>query len=334
VSQVQTRADGRHAAEGVAVRLTVLYIAGSGRTGSTLLDRILGQLDGFFSVGELCNLWHRGLVARRKCGCGKPVDRCPKWVAVLDRAFGAQRSSADPERLASVARRRLHARNLPSLLWPQRQVEDEYTAALARLYEAIRTETGCRVIVDSSKSPIYAEVLASLPGVDVYTVHLVRDARAAAYSFRRKRELPDFGDQRLMLRQHPVTTARRWLKWQALTELLASRRAGRYLRLRYEDFMRQPQATLRHVANLVGQDPELPFVDFHTVHLGTTHSVSGNPNRFITGDVTLRIDDEWVTNMRARDALLVTAVTWPLLLRYRYPLWRRPGMLEEWRVRW
>ena len=47
-------------------RVKVLYIAGSGRSGSTILDRILGQLDGFFSVGEL-------LVAQPGIGGGPRV---------------------------------------------------------------------------------------------------------------------------------------------------------------------------------------------------------------------------------------------------------------------
>ena len=52
----------------------------------------------------------------------------------------------------------------------------------------------------------------------------------------------------------------------------------------------------------------------------TTHSVSGNPNRFGTGEVELRADEEWRRAMRTVDRGLVTALTWPLLLRYRYPL--------------
>ena len=33
-------------------------------------------------------------------------------------------------------------------------------------------------------------------------------------------------------------------------------------------------------------------------------------------------DDEWKTRMRRGDHRLVTALTWPLLLRYRYLAWR------------
>src|SRR5205823_1051409 len=47
----------------------VLYIAGPGRSGSTVLDQVLGELPGFVSTGELQALWQRGLVERRPCGC-------------------------------------------------------------------------------------------------------------------------------------------------------------------------------------------------------------------------------------------------------------------------
>ena len=309
---------------GVNGAVKVLYVAGSGRSGSTILDRTLGQLDGFFSVGELCNLWERGLLARRRCGCGTPVPDCPVWGPVLADAFGGA-DRVDAERLAAVARRRLTVRSVPELLVGRGGRDgaavEEYQATLARLYRAVQRQTGCRVLVDSSKSPVYARLLAAIPGVDVAVVHLVRDPRATAWSFLRKKQLPDFGDDRLMVRQHPLVSARRWSLWQAVTELLWRGRRGRYLRLRYEDFVRDPQPAVRRIAALTGETPAAwPFTGPAKVRLAATHSVSGNPNRFGTGEVELRADEEWRRAMRPADRAMVTALTWPLLLRYRYPL--------------
>jgi hypothetical protein len=237
----------------------VLYVAGSGRSGSTILDRTLGQLDGFFSVGELCNLWERGVLARRRCGCGTPVPDCPIWRQVLADTLGGT-DSVDAARLAAVARHRLRVWSVPKLLLGragrrERTADDIYQATLARLYRAVQRRTGCRVIVDSSKSPVYARLLAAIPGVDVAVVHLVRDPRATAWSFLRKKKLPDFGDDRVMARQHPLVSARRWGVWQAATELLWRGRRGHYLRLHYEDFVRDPQAAVRPVIALVGEEP-------------------------------------------------------------------------------
>jgi Sulfotransferase family len=200
---------------------------------------------------------------------------------------------------------------------------DELLAVLERLYLAVRQHTGCRVIVDSSKAPLYGKLLAAIPAIDLHVVHLVRDPRATAYSWLRHKRLPDFGDERLMQRQRPLKSCVLWTLWQTMSELLMSPPAH-YLRLRYEDFVRDPAASVRRVLALVGEDPPaLPFESARAVRLATGHSVSGNPNRFATGSVELRPDSEWVGGMRAADRALVTAVTWPLLLRYGYPLRRR-----------
>ena len=66
----------------------VLYIAGSGRSGSTILDNILGELDGFVSAGEVRFLWERGMRDDRTCACGEPFSSCPFWGDVLTRAYG------------------------------------------------------------------------------------------------------------------------------------------------------------------------------------------------------------------------------------------------------
>src|SRR6266571_3275615 len=69
-----------------AARPTVLFIAGASRSGSTMLDLLLGELDGYVAAGELRNLWGHGLLDGWRCGCGEPVKSCPFWRSVLERA--------------------------------------------------------------------------------------------------------------------------------------------------------------------------------------------------------------------------------------------------------
>ena len=56
--------------------LDILYIGGFGRSGSTLVERCLGQLDGFCAAGELRHLWDRGVVHNQLCGCQTPLRAC------------------------------------------------------------------------------------------------------------------------------------------------------------------------------------------------------------------------------------------------------------------
>ena len=43
----------------------VLYVTAWRRSGSTILDDVLGQLDGCFSTGELHYLWERSVLQGR-----------------------------------------------------------------------------------------------------------------------------------------------------------------------------------------------------------------------------------------------------------------------------
>jgi hypothetical protein len=60
-----------------------------------------------------------------------------------------------------------------------------YREVLGRVYRAVRSVSGASVIVDSSKYATYGGLLAGVPGLDLRALHLVRDSRAVAYSWRR-----------------------------------------------------------------------------------------------------------------------------------------------------
>jgi len=79
----------------------VLFIAGEGRSGSTIIGDILGQIEGFFSVGELFYVWDRGLIQNWRCSCGLSFEECPVWSEVIAQAFG-DRSQVDAEKLLSM----------------------------------------------------------------------------------------------------------------------------------------------------------------------------------------------------------------------------------------
>jgi hypothetical protein len=67
--------------------LKVLYIAGVGRSGSTLLERVLGAMPGAVNGGELNAIFSRVAAQNQRCGCGEPFSECPFWTAVGERAF-------------------------------------------------------------------------------------------------------------------------------------------------------------------------------------------------------------------------------------------------------
>lgn len=320
-------------------RTKVLYVAGLGRSGSTILSNSLGQVPGFFSGGELNFIWRHNVIENRLCGCGQPFRECPVWVPVMREAFGGV-DAADAREMMRLAASGTRTRHIPLMLSGrgERALEgrlEKFLSNYGRLYEAIGAVTGSRVVVDSSKEPAHGFAMGMVPGVDLYVLHLIRDPRAAAYSWSKKKFQPDSEEREFMVRFSPAKSSAMWDSWNASAEALWRRNgarnaangsrdggpkaaAGRYLRLRYEDFVARPRESFQSILDLLGEDAEPPLAGENAVKLGISHTVSGNPNRFETGAVALRQDEEWTKKMSPRNRAIVTALTFPLLKRYGY----------------
>ena len=283
----------------MAVR--VLLIAGLGHSGSTLLGALLGQLDGFFFVGELKST-ARAFEGGQRCGCGEPLSECPTWRGILAAAFGDRGSVSELQFDNSSAR-------ALGILRQHRSGTHPCAGAFAAVFRAIAETTGSRVVVDSSKWPGYAYFLGGLENADLALVHLVRDPRGVAHS--RRKHTARLGEPGL----GPARSAMQWNVWNPVVEALGRRVA--YLRLRYEDFVNAPEDAVRKIAALVGEAPlRLPFTAIGEARLEPTHSVTGNRTRFDTGTVPIELDDGWRREGASNGA--VGALTWPLRLRYGY----------------
>lgn len=301
----------------------VLFIGGFLRIGSTLLDRILGQIEGFFSVGELRYVWEESFAQDQPCGCGRHFGECPFWKGVVGRAYGGF-SGLDLEATIRLKRRVDRVRYVPQLAHEGartptfRRDLEEYARVLGGLYGAIREESGARVIVDSSKDASHAYVLRNVPGVELYVLHLVRDSRAVAYSWMRKKVKHVAKGEKVYMDQYSATrSAVGWARANLLVEPFRLR-AGRYTAARYEDLMADPQGTVGGIVDFVGEGGvEAPF-EGRAIELRPNHTVAGNPMRFRQGRIELRSDDEWRRKLAPEDRRVVTALTSPLLLRYGY----------------
>ena len=303
----------------------VLFIAGYSRSGSTLLDRMLGELPGFVSTGELSYLWTRGLQENRLCGCGARFRDCTFWERVGVAAFGGW-DRLDVDHVARLRREVLRHRYAHLLLEPRLSRPFElklrsFAELLARLYTSIAAVSGARVVVDSTVDATYGLLLRHVPDVDVRTVHLVRDSRATAFSWTKRVPRADYLDGSTFLPTfHPAETALRWTADHLLVHLLAKLGGGAPL-LRYEDLVADPRAKLSLIARYAGSvvraaDPA--FVGAGSVELGLNHTVAGSRMRLQRGAVPLRLDDDWRGRLRSGHRRAVTALSLPLLLGYGY----------------
>lgn len=303
-----------------------MYIAGIGRSGSTLLSRTLGGAPGFFAAGEIMHFFGRGWANNELCACGSRFRDCSLWGQVIQEVEAAA-PDFDPMEIERFRHRLTESKQLAAFMllrWKPRSTRamiKTYQRLLWVVYGALQRATGCSVLVDSSKNVGYGRILQETPGIELYVAHLVRDSRGVTFSLGKKTRRPGLpAHEEHLDHRKPAASCFLWSMANLFAEALSTGAAG-YVRIRYTDFVRSPADTIRRVLEMTGERPistHLPHVSGEVVQLGIPHVLAGNPVREQTGNVPLREDLEWRREMEPGKRHLVTALTFPLLLRYGY----------------
>ncbi|WP_407653554.1 sulfotransferase family protein [Actinoplanes oblitus] len=301
----------------------VLFLGGLGRSGTTLVERLLGELPGVCALGEVVHLWQRDLCDDERCGCGARFSACEFWQQVGKNAFDGW-ANVDVDRVHALRDAVERTRHIPRLAASATPAADvrEYAGYYARIYAAAAEISGARLVVDSSKHSALAHVLRAAGGIDLKVLHVVRDARGVAYSWTKRVARPETDGVQEMTRYSPGRSALLWNAHNAAFGLLA-RRGVPVRRIRYEEFLADPRAALIRLADFAGltlHPSDLDFLRPGHADLRVGHSAAGNPMRFTVGRLPLRHDDAWMRSLPAAQRRLVGAVCGPMLRAYGYPL--------------
>lgn len=303
----------------------VAYIGGAGRSGSTVLALLLGELPGFLPVGGVNNVWERGLQENYLCGCGNHFRDCPFWEAVGREAFGGW-DAVDVKHIVKLKFAVTRYRHSPWHLAPRlrpafHQRLLEYSDYLARIYGAVKRVSGCKIVVDNSHDVMPALLLPRMSNVRGHVLHLVRDSRGVAFSVsKRVLRSEATSTPTYMARYNPFQASGEWvlanLPYHAVRASFLPR-----LRVHYESLVTSPATEIMRIAKFLGSElspGDVSQLDGDSVAIVDNHMISGNPHRLGRKFIEIRLDDEWRTGMKTTDRLIVTLLTSPLGLAYGY----------------
>jgi hypothetical protein len=280
--------------------LTVLYVTSRGHSGSTLLDLLISGHSRITSVGELKMLSDPN-PERKLCSCHRlEPERCPYWQRV------------EQELLATAGL---------SLADLQLESSDPWTnySHNHALYASVAAVSGCRTIVDSSKS--LPRLRSLLQGIDRYggyrllPIHLLRGSLGLVHSYVKNGRISSYYE----LAGVCYNYGRDFFRTQTLLE------GRQHLFVSYEALARAPRQELRRIMAALAMSLEEQQLDWGQ---GVRHNIHGNDMRFSAGG-TIRPDTSW---KRGLTPLQVIQVLW-LTLPVRLGVLGLPaiGMMDLWR---
>jgi hypothetical protein len=302
-------------------KIKVIYIAGIGRSGSTVLTKVLGSIKGGFPLNELSFVWENGFDKNRLCSCSKPFQECEFWTQVIHDM--EVKGYKKPEYLRHIGNHVPQNRDLPFVIGSNKRVLskkfsslDKHTTALQELYSSIFQHSKSSFLIDSSKLPSYGFILSLLNNINVYYIHLIRDPRAVAFSWKKEVQRKDTQEDITMEQYSIWQSTIKWIWGNYVTSLL--RKKNKYLFIRYEDFCESPEETLNKILKFCSIETDKNPIQGRTFFAGEEHSIWGNPMRMQTGEIEIKKDSAWINKLALKDKILTTFLSLPFLIRYGY----------------
>lgn len=241
--------------------LSVLYIAGANRSGTTLLDILLSQHPAVVSGGELSRVPRNLGEASMLCSCGKPVVSCP---VCQDIAAGME--SLARERGMTLGdlpglNRKLERRRILPAAEPAPAFLELYAQVQSVIFQRLtQTKPQARLIVDSSKTQRGAArralVLSRYLGMELRVVHLSRSPEGALASALkgRNRDL-ERGSAKTRGMLRGLRALADWtLANRAADALAHGLGEDRVMRLGFDELLQSPEVALAKLGRFVGLD--------------------------------------------------------------------------------
>lgn len=319
------------------------YVLAASHSGSTLLSMLLGAHRQMATVGELTlSPQAMGDLDRYRCSCGCPIRACGFWEEIrqgmlrrgvdFDLARAGTDYRAAPSRYARrLLRPMVRGRGLEFLRDRALELSPAWRKRLpdihrrnSALVSTIAEITGADVVVDSSKIALRLKYLLRNPDLDVKVVRLIRDGRAVALTYMDPAGFADaddpnkraggMGGDRSDERLSMAQAAYEWRRCVEEAERVVRRmKPSQWIEIRYEDYCREPEPTLRRVQAFLDVEPDGLPLEFRSV----VQHVVGNGMRLNTSS-DIRLDERWRNTLSPEDLSVFDRVAGAVNRRYGY----------------
>ncbi len=307
---------------------TILYISSANRSGSTLVERLLGNHSQIFSIGELRNL--RGYltddrsffdpVYPLKCFCGENIRECNFWNEVFrvvdspieNMSFNFSFTLKRPRKNEADRLRRKFEKSFfekhPEWFSNRAMQIAMGNSSIAencfKLYRAVASVSGKKILIDSSKLAHRCYALYCKSPDRIKAIELYRHPLGVASSMKK--------------RNVPIEKAARDWRQAYITNQIFFRKIPQQQRItmKYEDLCLDTQNQLKRICDFLNVEYEKEMVLNKRVY--KRHSIGGSPSQYEDSAFEVVDKEEYRRDLSEEEQRRVLSMVGPIASKFGY----------------
>ncbi|MDT0606241.1 sulfotransferase [Croceitalea rosinachiae] len=280
-------------------RVSLIYLLGAGRSGTTLLATVLNNHPKIKTLGEMHQFFEH-LEHSRPCSCGVPLNVCDNWSPIIEELGYTKKDVVDIIKLTK--KKQKHKNILTLLLFNKSQ--PEYIKIQNSIFEKINNKLGDKWLLDSSKYIARYLMLKQSEINKIKGIYMVRDVRGVINSFSKK----------VQTTKTPVSTIVYYYLINFFGQIVCWLDKD-VIKVKYENFTENTEETLVEIYNHIFD------LDLQGYQLEETyeipHIVGGNRLKS-SGKIRIKIDDKWKKNISRPKQIIYYILSFPLMIFNRY----------------
>lgn len=225
----------------------IVYLMGAGRSGTTILDAILGNADDSLSLGEINRFFKRHGIPPKRDNASRTYMFWEKVKADFEKKYEAR---GDYDLYNSIIDENEYHKSLFKVV--TNKTDSRYFKLQAALYASIAENTDQKILIESSKYPIRAYNLTKIfekVNIGVKFIYLKKDPVNVVNSFAKKGiEQPAKGLVMANIYYFVVNSICEFIR------LVLIKKGFEVVSLKYEEFLKDPVATIGRIESEIHVD--------------------------------------------------------------------------------
>ncbi len=282
--------------------MTYCYIGGYGRSGSTLIDIILGNQKDVISLGAIDNIWN-WIDQDNKCACEATLEDCDFWSKILvetEKRLSFKYSNQEKNKLCKSFESIYGIKYLILGKFYKDKLS-KYIELQNTFLEVIKEFTKAKIIVDSSKTTYDSILRPFLIGKyvekNILLIHLKRKLGGVTWSSMKKAGSPE---RKRLIKSKFIIFLKSYFSCivtDLLTTIIYSKR-NYYFSLKYENYVsKNGIKIIQKIFEEFAVDLKNKIVFKNLKSYNSFHNIGGNRLRFEKG-IKIKYDESWIKNQK------------------------------------